>query len=235
MGPQGVEIVDPPPHSEEIARRFIWFQFDLSRQCIYFLYLRPSQKCALGYDTMLKCVQFSSKNRYDVKLDIALPLESLWAGFADHKVRGPALAQRRARLMFRFPHHLHCSLPHAHAFASVSAFFPWCLYLYIFVMILARFNRLGGRFLNRRRVYAPLPPTRLHGLMTTYYPHHLTTITTFMDRRRSTRTHRARTRSCSPPSTWRSCTCVARGSVSAFSTPRRFQQAKQQQPTRMLP
>jgi hypothetical protein len=87
MGPQGVEIVDPPPHSEEIARRFIWFQFDLSRQCIYFLYLRPSQRNALGYDTMLKCVQFSSKNRYDVKLDIALPLESLWAGFADHKVR----------------------------------------------------------------------------------------------------------------------------------------------------
>eukprot|EP00038_Savillea_parva_P028535 m.65625 g.65625 ORF g.65625 m.65625 type:complete len:1089 (+) comp8306_c0_seq1:172-3438(+) len=84
-GPQGIEIVDPPPHSEEIARRFIWFQFDLSRQSIYFLYLRPSQRCALGYDTMLKCVQFSSKNRYDVKLDIALPLESLWAGFADHK------------------------------------------------------------------------------------------------------------------------------------------------------
>lgn len=140
-GPQGIEIVDPPPHSEEIARRFIWFQFDLSRQCIYFLYLRPSQRCALGcvflfsflahpphpqspaiptsaskdarsprearvspwvahslsrssigvivaptrYDTMLKCVQFSSKNRYDVKLDVALPLESLWAGFADHK------------------------------------------------------------------------------------------------------------------------------------------------------
>ena len=37
QGQHGIEIVDPAPHSEEIARRFIWFQFDLSRQCIYFL------------------------------------------------------------------------------------------------------------------------------------------------------------------------------------------------------
>lgn len=85
QGQHGIEIVDPAPHSEEIARRFIWFQFDLSRQCIYFLYLRPSQHCALGYDTMLKCVQFTSKNRYEVKMDVALPLEALWAGFADCK------------------------------------------------------------------------------------------------------------------------------------------------------
>eukprot|EP00040_Diaphanoeca_grandis_P032775 m.199425 g.199425 ORF g.199425 m.199425 type:complete len:1059 (-) comp32733_c2_seq1:42-3218(-) len=85
QGQHGIEIVDPAPHSEEIARRFIWFQFDLSRQCIYFLYLRPSQHCALGYDTMLKCVQFTSKNRYEVKMDVALPLETLWAGFADFK------------------------------------------------------------------------------------------------------------------------------------------------------
>eukprot|EP00041_Stephanoeca_diplocostata_P029813 m.888272 g.888272 ORF g.888272 m.888272 type:complete len:1078 (+) comp23637_c0_seq1:129-3362(+) len=84
-GPQGIEIVEPLPHSDEIARRFIWFQFDLSRQCVYFLYLRPSQQCALGYDTMLKCVQFTSKNRYEIKMDVALPLEALWAGFADHR------------------------------------------------------------------------------------------------------------------------------------------------------
>jgi hypothetical protein len=73
---QGVEIVDPAPHSEEIVARFIWSQFDLSRQSVYFLYLRPSKKNTLGYDTMLKCVQFSSKNRYDVKMDLAIPLET---------------------------------------------------------------------------------------------------------------------------------------------------------------
>eukprot|EP00039_Didymoeca_costata_P014301 m.229604 g.229604 ORF g.229604 m.229604 type:complete len:1082 (+) comp15990_c1_seq2:1274-4519(+) len=82
-GHQGIEIIDPAPHSEEIVGRFIWSQFDLSRQSVYFLYLRPSQHNSLGYDTMLKCVQFTSKNRYDVKMDIMLPLETLWAGFAD--------------------------------------------------------------------------------------------------------------------------------------------------------
>ena len=84
---QGIEIVDPAPHSEEIVSRFIWSQFDLSRQSVYFLYLRPSKKNSLGYDTMLKCVQFSSKNRYDVKMDLSIPLETLWAGFADFKTR----------------------------------------------------------------------------------------------------------------------------------------------------
>ena len=54
---------------------------------MYFLYLRPSKKNTLGYDTMLKCVQFSSKNRYDVKMDLSIPLETLWAGFADFKTR----------------------------------------------------------------------------------------------------------------------------------------------------
>lgn len=74
-GPQGIEIIDPAPHSEEIVGRFIWSQFDLSRQSVYFLYLRSSQQNSLGYDTMLKCVQFTSKNRYDVKMDIMLPME----------------------------------------------------------------------------------------------------------------------------------------------------------------
>ena len=86
-GQQGIEIVDPAPHSEEIVGRFIWSQFDLSRQSIYFLYLRSSQQNSLGYDTMLKCVQFTSKNRYDVKMDIMLPMETLWAGFADFKTK----------------------------------------------------------------------------------------------------------------------------------------------------
>lgn len=32
---------------------------------------------------MLKCVQFQLKNVYDVKMDVALPLDNLWDRFAD--------------------------------------------------------------------------------------------------------------------------------------------------------
>ena len=73
-----MQITEPAPHSEEIVGRFVWAQFDLSQQNVYFLQMSPSEHSVLLFDTIFKCVHFEADNRYEVKMDVKLPLEAPW-------------------------------------------------------------------------------------------------------------------------------------------------------------
>ena len=56
-----------------MAKRFLWFQWDISGQTLYYVYLKPNQKEQMSrIEYMLRAVSFGEDGKPEIQLDVPI-------------------------------------------------------------------------------------------------------------------------------------------------------------------